>query len=162
MQKVTKIYGAYGSNMNLSQMKKRCPKAKVIGSGELKNYRLTFRGKNNGVANIEKKQGQTVPIILWEITVECEKALDIYEGYPKLYIKQNVEVITEESTVTAMVYVMAKEYEDLPAKPIKYYLDIIRQGYIDNKISLEPLRKAIAENDREIKGCQGINSSILV
>ena len=37
-----KIYGAYGSNMNLEQMAHRCPKAKVIGSGILQDYKLTF------------------------------------------------------------------------------------------------------------------------
>jgi len=50
----TKIYAAYGSNMNLKQMKKRCPKAKVIGKGELHDYKLTFRGKQTGVANVER------------------------------------------------------------------------------------------------------------
>jgi len=31
---IMKIYAAYGSNMHLEQMKKRCPKAKVIGKGD--------------------------------------------------------------------------------------------------------------------------------
>lgn len=150
MNKVKKIYGAYGSNMNIQQMSHRCPNAKVIGTGKVRNYRLTFRGINNGVANIGIRQGRLVPIVLWEITAECEKALDLYEGYPRLYVKRNIDVVTEEGTVTAMVYVMAKEYEEMPAQPTRCYLDVIWQGYLDNKISLRALKEAVTENLREI------------
>ncbi len=150
MKNTTKIYGAYGSNMNFEQMRRRCPNARVIGTGELLNYRLTFRGINTGVANIEKMQGITVPIVLWEITPECEKALDIYEGYPKLYVKKEVEVETEGGNIQAMVYVMAEQYENHPAQPSKYYLNVIWKGYRDNKILLRTLREAVAENNREV------------
>ncbi len=150
MKKTTKIYGAYGSNMNIEQMRRRCPNAMGIGTGKLINYRLTFRGINTGVANIEKMQGRTVPIVLWEITPECEKALDIYEGYPRLYVKKEVEVETKDGNIQAMVYVMTEQYEDLPAQPSKYYLDVIWTGHRDNKILLRTLREAIAENIQEI------------
>ena len=54
MEKNNIIYAAYGSNMNLRQMARRCHSAKVIGVGVLENYKLTFRGIQRGVANIEK------------------------------------------------------------------------------------------------------------
>ncbi|APM39883.1 gamma-glutamylcyclotransferase family protein [Clostridium kluyveri] len=146
-----KIYAAYGSNMNLKQMKRRCPKAKVVGIGEVRNYKLTFRGTSSGVANIEESSKGAVPIVLWEITKECEKALDIYEGYPKMYVKKDIQVVTKESTVTAMAYVMAKEYEKLPAEPVRYYVDVIRQGYVDNKIPINVLMEAVDENIKELK-----------
>lgn len=150
MKTTTKIYGAYGSNMNLEQMKRRCPNAKVIGKGQAKGYTLTFRGIKNGVANIEQSLGDTVPIVLWEITHQCERALDIYEGYPKLYVKKNIDILTEKGIVTAMVYVMAKEYEKLPTKPSKYYLDTIWRGYQDNNIPTRTLTEAVARNNTEI------------
>lgn len=151
MSMSTKIYAAYCSNMNIEQMSKRCPKAILLGTGKLKNYRLTFRGSGRGVANIEKQLGRSVPIVLWKLTKECEKSLDIYEGYPRLYVKKDVEVITEQGDkVNAMVYVMAREYESMPAQPTKYYLDIIWNGYLKNKIPIRILREAIAENLREI------------
>ena len=34
-----KKYIAYGSNMNIEQMSRRCPNAKPIGKTVLKNYR---------------------------------------------------------------------------------------------------------------------------
>lgn len=35
-----KLYIAYGSNLNLNQMKYRCPTAKLLGVGVVKNYEL--------------------------------------------------------------------------------------------------------------------------
>lgn len=143
---ITKIYAAYGSNMNIEQMSYRCPKSKVIGTGKLEDYKLTFRGNSRGVANIEKQAGGSVPIVLWKITKECEKALDVYEGYPRLYKKRDIEVITEKGeTLKAMAYVMADKYESFPAIPTDYYYDVIKTGYADNKINLKPLQVAYSE-----------------
>lgn len=75
-----KLYAAYGSNMNLEQMSYRCPAAKVVGTGVVRDYRLTFRGSSRGVANIEHCKDRDVPVVLWEITKACEEALDVYEG----------------------------------------------------------------------------------
>ena len=77
---------AYGSNLNLGQMKYRCPKARQLGSFYLPNYQLVFRG----VADIEptKDSDSLLPIGIWQITEECEATLDIYEGVKReLYRK---------------------------------------------------------------------------
>jgi len=140
----TKIYAAYGSNMNLKQMKKRCPKAKVIGKGQLQGYKLTFRGKQAGVANVERSGNDTVPIVLWKITGECEKELDRYEGYPRLYEKKEVVIDTAAGQQTAMIYVMAKQYESMPALPNDYYFETIKRGYMDNRIDVAFLLEALA------------------
>ena len=145
-----KIYGAYGSNMNLEQMAHRCPKAKIIGSGILQDYKLTFRGRYKGVANIEPCRGRYIPIVLWEITDECESALDVYEGYPSLYIKKEVEVIVDDKLVKTMVYIMAKQYTDMVAAPTEYYFNVIVRGYSDNALDLKPLQIAYEECISEI------------
>ena len=38
------LYIAYGSNINLEQMAYRCPHSKVIGTSEIKDFELEFRG----------------------------------------------------------------------------------------------------------------------
>ncbi len=54
-------YIAYGSNLNREQMAQRCPDAKVIGSGMLKDYELLFRGYTDAaVATVEPKEGENV------------------------------------------------------------------------------------------------------
>ena len=45
MGRRTRLYMAYGSNMNLEQMADRCRTAEVVGKGILKNYELLFRGE---------------------------------------------------------------------------------------------------------------------
>ena len=135
-----KKYIAYGSNMNIEQMSRRCPNAKPIGKTVLKNYKLVFKG----VADIEKSESEEVPIVVWEITKECEKALDIYEGYPRLYRKEYVQIEINGKTELAMVYVMnyAKG-----ARPSEYYYNVIKQGYKDFDINIAPLEKALKESE---------------
>ena len=52
------LYLAYGSNLNIKQMKIRCPYAKPCGTFYMPNYRLVFRR----VADITKSEGDKVPI----------------------------------------------------------------------------------------------------
>ena len=54
-----RYYFAYGSNMNLEQMKYRCPAAEVVENVRLENYRLAFRGRapGNGVATVLPEKG---------------------------------------------------------------------------------------------------------
>ena len=144
------IYAAYGSNMSLVQMEKRCPKAQVIDKGELLGYKLTFRGKGTGYANIEVSDCGSVPIVLWLITDECERALDRYEGYPTLYTKELVTIATADGEQTAMLYIMTKQYKDMPVMPSEHYFEIIRQGYQDNEINTGPLMKALKFTRDEI------------
>ena len=62
------IYLAYGSNLHLPQMERRCPTAKVIGAATLTGYRLLFRGNGwGGVATVEPDAESSVPVLLWEI-----------------------------------------------------------------------------------------------
>ena len=80
-----KYYLAYGSNLNMEQMARRCPGAEPIGAALLPNSELVFR---RGFLTIEPKQGSSVPVGIWRISDENEKALDRYEGFPKFYRKE--------------------------------------------------------------------------
>ena len=45
-----RFYIAYGSNLNLPQMRGRCPGATIVGTAVIENYRLLFKGsKMDGV-----------------------------------------------------------------------------------------------------------------
>ena len=79
------LYIAYGSNMNIEQMARRCPTAKVVSSGWLEGYRLRFKGGSYGsVATVEPSPDDLVPILIWELKPQDEANLDLYEGYPRL------------------------------------------------------------------------------
>ncbi len=43
-----KFYLAYGSNLNVKQMQFRCPDARIVGTAEIPNYQLLFKGSKTG------------------------------------------------------------------------------------------------------------------
>jgi hypothetical protein len=150
--KKNKTYLAYGSNLNLEQMARRCPTAKVIGAAQLEGYALAFRGNGGAVADVEPRKSGRVPVLLWEITPSDEAALDLYEGYPRLYIKKTLAVDFKGKPMKAMAYVMAECLP--PGRPRGEYLNTILEGYIsagfDRKILMDAV-KASAPKARRIK-----------
>ena len=68
-----KYYIAYGSNLNIEQMKFRCPTAKVAGISEIPDYRLLFKGSQTGAyLTIEPYKGASVPVAVWEVKEDDE------------------------------------------------------------------------------------------
>ena len=68
------LYFAYGSNLNLFQMKRRCKDSIFLKKINLKDFRLTFRSKYRA-ADIEPKKHSNVPGGLFEISKNDEKKL---------------------------------------------------------------------------------------
>ena len=139
---MTKLYMAYGSNLNLRQMGFRCPTAKVYGTGQLQDYRLIF----NRVATIVPEKDSMVPVAVWEIDAECEKALDRYEGFPHLYRKEYLKVTVDGKEIEAMVYIMNTGRPQLP--PRSYY-ETIKEGYHDVGLDTVHLDTAV-QKTREL------------
>lgn len=146
-----KYYVAYGSNLNLAQMASRCPYARVYGSGHINNWELIYRGvQGNSHATIRRKKGSSVPVLVWEIEDSDEKRLDAYEGYPRYYVKQNIMVNVGGSRKKCMVYIMDPSRK--PGRPSPYYMEVIRQGYIDNGLDLDYFDDSLARNMIECAG----------
>lgn len=140
-----KLYVAYGSNLNLEQMACRCPFASIYGIGQLNNWELVYRGNMvNSHATILRKQGACVPVVLWDIEPEDERRLDIYEGYPRYYYKQNVMVNIGGNKKKAMVYIMSSQHN--PGRPSATYINTIRQGYIDNGLDIRKFEESLEKN----------------
>ena len=138
-----KLYIAYGSNMNIGQMARRCPTAKVVGKLLLKGHELWFYGsRNNAVATIEPSADGAVPVVLWSITPEDETKLDCYEGYPHLYRKEYMIIPFNGKSASAMVYIMNTE-NCTYGSPNQTYFDTILEGYDSAGFPLEWLKKAL-------------------
>lgn len=129
-------YFAYGSNLHHFQMKRRCPNCKYLKKITLNNYRMTFRSKY-GAADIERKLGNKVHGALYIISPAAEKKLDVYEEYPTLYKK----MYFKHQQKNVMTYIMVKKTKLVP--PTTRYLNIIKQGYKDCKLSLKSLNAAL-------------------
>ena len=137
----TKIYLAYGSNLNLEQMSRRCPYAKVLGTTKLEGYELLFRGYHeSAVATVEPKDGSSVPVLLWKTTDMDEISLDHYEGFPHHYRKENIKVMFEGKEVEAYIYIMN---DGRPINsPSCFYYTTIREGYIDCGFDINFLKES--------------------
>lgn len=58
-----RYYAAYGSNLNIRQMRVRCLGARIIGTSMIEDYELLFKGgKTGSYLTIEKKEGASVPV----------------------------------------------------------------------------------------------------
>ncbi len=157
-------YIAYGSNLNKRQMMTRCPHARVVGTAEIKDYRLLYKGSRSGAyLTIEKEKGQSVPVGIWEVDDSDERNLDRYEGFPVFYYKENMTLpVTDENGNTeekdCFVYIM---HEDRKlGLPSPYYEAICARGYESFGFDLESLLEAYeytakhmrkGKNDREDK-----------
>ena len=126
---MNKLYFAYGANLNLESMAYRCPAAKLVGKAVAYGKKRVFRH----VADVVKGTGKDlVEGAIWEITPECEAALDRFEGYPRLYTKKQVRVWSDADGkyVLAMIYVMTSPKRPLGA-PSTSYFNTISTGLED-------------------------------
>jgi len=118
------IYFAYGSNLNLAQMERRCPGAVQIGPGHLEGWRLDFRGPLD-VTRI----GGKVPGFIFQLNEDDTRTLDRYEGYPKFYTRVYVMVNMAGRKVQAQTYTMTDSHKERISPPSEGYLRAVTEGY---------------------------------
>ena len=132
------LYFAYGSNLNLSQMKRRCKDSVFLKKINLENFRLTFRSRYRA-ADIESKKNSLVAGGLFEISKSDEKKLDLYEDYPILY-KKYYFILDGRKVMT---YTMVKK---TPFRfPTERYLNVVKRGYLDCKLDKKFLNRALVD-----------------
>jgi len=129
-------YLAYGMNTNLSGMARRCPRAISLGKVTLMDHVLRFKFH----ADAEYQPGASMECALWTITGECERALDMVEGYPHYYEKKIVQVDMKGIKIDAMIYYMVSATQ-LQTPSQDYYNNVI-QGYYQHDMDLLPLTNA--------------------
>ena len=144
-----RYYIAYGSNLNIPQMRMRCPGARIIGTSVIEDYQLLFKGSKTGsYLTIEPMEGDEVPVVIWEVTETDEKALDRYEGYPNFYYKKEMTLDIKGIRTgkvrkrDAFVYIMHEERE--LGIPSWYYVNTCLDGYrafgFDEKYLFDAIR----------------------
>lgn len=142
-----KYYLAYGSNLNVAQMRWRCPDARALGTATIEDYRLLFKGSKTGsYLTIEPQEGAQVPVAVWEVSEEDEKRLDRYEGFPTFYYKKELELTFtgiktgKKRKRKCFAYIM---HEDRPIGiPSRSYVETCIEGYRDFGFNLKYLKDA--------------------
>lgn len=131
---MSRLYFAYGSNLNIEQMLVRCPTAEVISPLCLNHWRLVFRR----VADIEPARNSQVFGGLYSVLPEDERALDNYEGIAVgLYSKVDIRLADGRD---AFMYLMNSRQISPP--PYLYYQTIL-EGYRDWGFDEKHLRLAM-------------------
>lgn len=139
-----RYYFAYGSNLNVTSMERRCSGAKQLKKLRLCGYRLVFRG----VADIEctGNPDDFVEGGLWKINSSDEANLDRYEGVsfvnPRYgsYRKVLFPISHEGKTIDIMTYQMNDKGI---GPPTELYFNTIVQGYRDFNLDLSALDAAL-------------------
>ena len=141
-----RYYIAYGSNLNMKQMRFRCPQAEIIGTSEIKDYELLFKGSQTGsYLTVEKKKGGSVPVAVWATT-----AAD--EGFPTFYYKAEME-LPVKSIHTGKVqnrkcYVYIMHEDRNIGSPSEFYVRTCLEGYRDFGFDEKILMRAVKNSRR--------------
>ncbi len=117
------LYFSYGMNTNTQGMAHRCPGAVAFGRAQLQGHRFRF----SGPADVQRDRSSTVEGVLWDITDECLKSLDMLEGYPFYYDRKWASVYFEGQEVQALVYFMQPGNKNHP--PSSGYFATVLEGY---------------------------------
>lgn len=149
------FYFAYGSNMNLDQMRERRVSYENSRRALLRDYKLGFtktsKRYNAGVADIIESKGNFVEGVLYEVTEEGMANLDKFEGieqnvYKRVKVVVQLESGEELETITYKII-----NEDKPfIPPAKEYMDKIIKGAETHRLSKNYIQKLKAIPLKEI------------
>ena len=130
-------YFAYGSNLDLAQMKIRCPSSELISKGSLSGYRLTFNryssGWGGGVADVIQDQDSKVWGLVFKLSNSDLKRLDSYEGcyndQTSLYERWKAVINTPKGQISD-VWVYTDVEKQKFVQPTIEYLQIIKDAAV--------------------------------
>lgn len=109
-------YFAYGSNLDVTQMTRRCPDASDPRPAALADHDWLINER--GVATVEPLDGARVHGVLWQISDHDLTVLDSAEGVPVRYRRDRMTVETDDGPAEAWVYVDPRVEPGAPAPVI--------------------------------------------
>lgn len=115
------LHFAYGSNMDLAMMERRCPTARLEGRAALPGYRFMIMCE--GYASVAAAPGACVYGVLWRLAARDLAALNAYERIDGgLYRAVTLPVVAERRRRAALVYVAASRAR---GRPRSGYLELV-------------------------------------
>jgi len=115
------IYFAYGSNMDLRQMRYRCPDAKLLGAGILPRHKFIINSR--GVATLIPENRNKVYGLIFYLNEDDEDTLDRYEGVKGgYYYKDYIDIASKNGNIKCLIYFAS---DTKPGNPREGYLEKI-------------------------------------
>ena len=127
-------YFAYGSNMNRLRVEKRKMQFDLHFGGVLEGYRLAFNKRSVAFpgaasANVMPAAESRVEGVLYRLRAPVEiEVMDVFEGHPERYRREQLPVICHEGVVPAWVYIANDEFVAHGLKPMGWYLEHLLLG----------------------------------
>jgi hypothetical protein len=107
------LYFAYGSNMSVAAMARRCPRSKAVSVARLERHRLAVM--REGWLTAVRDPRSAVHGVLWDLALSDAPALDRYEGLPQgLYAKVAQPIVAPGGAKRALVYFGANAGPGIP------------------------------------------------
>ncbi|MBW8710652.1 MAG: poly-gamma-glutamate hydrolase family protein, partial [Mycobacterium sp.] len=116
-------YFAYGSNLCVRQMARRCPTAVNPRPAMLADHDWLINER--GVATVEPFHGSQVHGVVWQVSDHDLATLDSAEGVPVRYRRDRLTVHTDDGPSDAWVYI---DHRVDPGAPRPGYLERIVDG----------------------------------
>ena len=129
---MTKLYFAYGSNMNIRHLTERTNSARMVGIGYLPDKQVVFNKRSkkdgSGKANIIDNQANRAWGVLFEIDDADLQILDRIEGG---YDREVLQAITDKGDNVEVVTYISGQLIDPPVA-YDWYKEIIVHGAKEN------------------------------
>jgi len=142
-------YFAYGSNLNVDQMKARIGAWQLSKRALVRSYKLVFnrysKSRNGYAANLQPTDNfeDTVPGVVYHITQEQLVKLEKFEGIPPTEVAVELEDGNEISHAKIFVWKSSEKERGPP----KDYRRIIEQGLLQHGYPESTIRKVFSKFD---------------
>lgn len=139
----TILYFAYGSNLDLDQMRRRCPGSRLVGRGTLDGLRIAFAGHSKSwggaVATVvPDRDGDGCAGLVFACTPSDVRRLDACEGYPHVYDRRRMTVrLDDGSKAHAWTYFLPLTRKR--GAPSDEYISQIWNAYTTQGFDVDPL-----------------------
>ena len=139
------LYFAFGSNLDVAQMRARCPQAQIVGTAVVRDWALCFTGysaiRGGAVASLRRRPGSETPGLVYSLTTFDLYRLDGFEGCPRVYARRmlNVKLTTSARGFSAIAYLNNDTNDGMCGRA---YLNQIQSAYDRFGFDNQPLQLA--------------------
>lgn len=119
--------------MHVSRMRERVPSCRIIGTANLPGYALRFHKRSidgSGKCNafFTGKSSDTLYGVIYAIATHEKRALDNAEFLGNGYEEVDVQVVSDQTTVSTLTYVAEPRFIDSALKPYHWYKQFVMEG----------------------------------
>lgn len=147
---------AYGSNMPVARLHKRCPSARAIGIAQLPGHELRWHKRSidsSGKCDIVAVDTPHASVfgVLYEIAAHQKTALDKAEGLGAGYEEIEIEVLCDGNPVKATAYQATNT--DSTLRPYTWYRALVISGAKEYGLSasyIAGLESSPADEDTDL------------